>query len=88
MNLSYIGLYNSSLKNITCGIPQGSVIRSMLFLLYSNNSGQINTSKSDDTTIKKLWYNFKTLQNVIVDDYTHIKKRQSLNTVKRQSLIF
>ena len=47
--------HRSSLKEITCGVPQGSILSPILFLIYINdisNSTELNLlSFADDTTI-------------------------------------
>ena len=47
--------HRSSLKEITCGVPQGSILGPILFLTYINdisNSRELNLlSFADDTTI-------------------------------------
>ena len=46
--------HRSSLKEITCGVPQGSILGPIVFLIYINdisNSTELNLSFADDTTI-------------------------------------
>lgn len=47
--------YNSSLVNISCGVPQGSILGPLLYLLYVNDIASACSSKilsfADDTTM-------------------------------------
>ena len=46
---------SSKLQNITCGVPQGSVLETLLFLIYINELSNINNLLlflfADDTNI-------------------------------------
>ncbi len=49
---------DSSLRNLTCGLPQGYVIGRLLFLTYMNKTGKISKQAkicfyTDDTKISK-----------------------------------
>ena len=53
-------------KNICCGVPQGSILGPLLFLLYVNdlhNSSALDPMFADDTN---LFYNHKDLKNFLL----------------------
>lgn len=64
-----IGEYQSSLRNVTFGVPQGSILGPLLFLIYINNLSQIGlkgdaTLYADDTS---LFYYGNSLNDIISD---------------------
>ena len=95
----YVNYNNTSsdMKLITCGVPQGSILGPLLFLLYINDIASVANLLSilfaDDTT---LFYSSKSLQERATVVNNELRKliewlnanRLSLNIDKTNLMIF
>ena len=78
---------SSELKRITCGVPQGSVLGALLFLLYINDLPNISTKLqfylfADDTNIYYESENLKSMEKTI---NAELKKAKPLAKPKSTS---
>ena len=90
--------FNSSLSKIKCGVPQGSVLGPLLFLIYINDLySSISTCKvhhfADDTNLLHFDYSVKKLNKVVNYDLKHLvhwlnANKISLNVGKTELVFF
>jgi hypothetical protein len=85
---SQVGQHISSKENIKCGVPQGSVLGPLLFLLYVNDIHKCSSKLrfylfADDTNILYADRNAKALERVV---NTELQKLYDLLTASKLTL--
>ena len=98
MQSTQIGPYISNKANVSCGIPQGSVLGPLLFLLYVNDIHQCSNKLkfylfADDTNILYADKNLKSLENIVNIELQNLHEwltsnKLTLNTTKTNFVIF
>lgn len=94
----YCNNKNSKIKNISCGVPQGSVLGPLLFLLYINDLPNISSKLkfflfADDTNIFFESKNLESLQHIVNYELKKLStwlnvNRLALNISKTNFVIF
>ena len=88
---------NSNTQNISCGVPQGSVLGPLLFIIYTNDLHKSITSKciifADDTTIYTAGRDVSLLCNNMNKDLEQLShwfktNKLSLNISKTNCIVF
>ena len=89
---------NSECLDVSCGVPQGSVLGPLLFIIYSNDLPNVISNSqcilfADDTTIYSSFENIKDLQYSVKNDMNALSdwfcaNKLSLNVAKTNFIIF
>jgi len=92
------GEFNSITESVDCGVPQGSVLGPLLFIIYINDlPDNLANSRAiifaDDTTIYGHNHDIMTLYNTMILDLNYISdwfqaNKLSLNTSKTHYMLF
>ena len=95
--VTYNGV-SSPVNRITCGVPQGSILGPLLFLLYINDLGNMCFSTTsilfaDDTNIFKIGNNLKEMEDELNSELSKISiwlraNKLSLNIGKTHFMLF
>ena len=95
---SFFNGVNSELKDISCGVPQGSVLGPLLFLIYINDIPNVSQKLqfflfADDTNIYYEASTIEEIENVLNTELDELYKwlcanRLSLNISKTNYLVF
>ncbi len=88
----------SDYENVICGIPQGSILGPLLFILYINDLSQISNSVhfilfADDSNVVKTGPNLQQLSENLENEFSLISKwlqanKLSLSLHKTKSMVF
>ena len=91
--------FNSDKASITCGVPQGSILSPLLFLMYINNMSQAIESElllyTDDTCLVFQHRNIKVIEDylnrdfsTLVDWFVHDRLSTHFGEDKTKSILF
>ena len=70
----------SSFRNILMGVPQGSILGPLLFILYINDSSKLSFAQfADDTSIFMTGKNMKEMYNLMTDQMKRVSDWLKIN---------